>query len=86
LMGLIRSSRDVWQVGERYPYDDMEIQVQSLFKGKPQKILITLLRSDVRSYQWSYWDMSSSSYRLFPLPKVGESVRIEGIFSDKFLE
>lgn len=81
LMGLIRSSRDKWQVGSVYTYADMSITVESLFRGKPQRLLITLLQHDLQQYRWSYWDNDLGQYRAFVLPNIGSSVTIKGIFS-----
>jgi hypothetical protein len=83
LMGLIRASRDEWQVGKVYAFEEMTITVIDLYKGKPRSLSVQLLHKNMSDYRWSYWHKETHRYEQFMLPEIGNSVEVEGIFNSQ---
>ena len=79
LMGLARSSEDHWEIGSTYLFPEMRITVDSLYKGKPDRLTIRLLHYQLSDYRWSYWNKQSRRYEALRLPEAGQSIHIEGM-------
>ena len=82
LMGLIRASRDDWQIGEEFIMPEMTIKVNELYKGKPSSLSIYLKNTDMSDYRWVFWDTEEKKYQAIELPAVGEKIRLEGLFNN----
>jgi hypothetical protein len=79
LMGLIRASRDEWQLGERFELPEMTIRIDGLYQGKPSRLAITLKNDNLADYRWVCWDLSEKRYKQLALPTQGRSVLLPGV-------
>ncbi|NRA41671.1 MAG: hypothetical protein HRU21_05100 [Pseudomonadales bacterium] len=85
LLGLMKSSRDQWWLGQQFELPEMQIAVQKLYSknqanAKPSSLLITL-KQPLRDYDFIIWSMSRQRYVDFRLPDIGESIQLPGLFS-----
>lgn len=82
LMGLIRAEREPWQEGQHYQFAEMQITVEKLYQGKPQSLLVTLLKP-MDEYRWLYhdWQNKAQPYKTLSLPASGEFIEFNGVFN-----
>ena len=84
LLGLVRSSNDVWRVADEVVLPEVTIRVEKVVAingvNKPS-VLGVKFTQPLSSYQFIVWNINKKSYQSFHLPKVGENVKVEGWFS-----
>lgn len=70
-------------LGQKFYFDELEIEVKGIEQGRPLAIEVTFDKS--KQLTWMSWNWEKKRFEIFSLPSIGDNVMLKGFFESKVL-